>query len=212
MIRLLKAFCLATIFSTPAQADGEPADEFDYYVLSLSWTPSWCELEGDARNSTQCDAGQGFGFTLHGLWPQYEAGWPSYCRTVQPDPTRSQNEAMADIMGTSGLAWYQWKKHGRCAGMSSQEYYQTAREAYTNVTRPEVLRNLPRKMSLPPAVIEAAFLELNEGIEPDGLTVTCKSGMIQEVRVCLTKELNPRICGADVIRDCQYAADMAPMR
>ena len=119
---------------------------------------------------------------------------------------------MADIMGTSGLAWYQWKKHGRCAGLSAVEYYETAREAYSSVTRPDIFRNLPREMNLPPSVIEAAFLELNESIDPDGLTVTCKGGMIQEVRICLTKDLDPRICGADVIRDCQVSADMAPMR
>ncbi|PCJ76919.1 MAG: ribonuclease T [Rhodobacteraceae bacterium] len=212
MIRLLKTFCLALVFATPSVAQSDRAGDFDYYVMSLSWTPSWCALEGDERNSPQCDADQGFGFTLHGLWPQYESGWPTYCRTSERDPTRSQTAAMADIMGTSGLAWYQWKKHGRCSGLSSEKYFETAREAYTSVTRPEVFRNLPREMRLPPSVIEAAFLELNDGIEPDGLTVTCKSSMIQEVRICLTKDLTPRICGQDVIRDCQYNADMAPMR
>lgn len=212
MIRLLKTFCLALILATPALADGEQAGDFDYYVMSLSWTPSWCELEGDARNSPQCDVDQGFGFTLHGLWPQYESGWPFFCRTAERDPSRTQTEAMTDIMGTSGLAWYQWKKHGRCSGLSAVEYYETAREAYSSVTRPDIFRNLPREMNLPPSVIEAAFLELNESIEPDGLTVTCKGGMIQEVRICLTKDLTPRICGADVIRDCQVSADMAPMR
>ena len=208
MIRLLKTFCLVLIFTTPALADGERAGDFDYYVMSLSWTPSWCELEGDDRNSPQCDADQGFGFTLHGLWPQYESGWPSYCRTSERDPSRGQTEAM----GTSGLAWYQWKKHGRCAGLSSDEYYKAAREAYASVTRPEVFRDLPRELHLPPSVIEAAFLEMNQSIDPDGLTVTCKGGMIQEVRICLTKDIEPRICGADVIRDCQYTADMAPIR
>ena len=212
MIRLLKTFCLTLIFATPALADGEPAGDFDYYVMSLSWTPSWCELEGDARNSPQCDDDQGFGFTLHGLWPQYESGWPSYCRTPERDPSRGQTEDVVDIMGTSGLAWYQWKKHGRCSGLTADEYYEAARDAYASVTRPEVFRNLPREMNLPPKVIEDAFLELNEEIDADGLTVTCKGGLIQEVRICLTKDLDPRICGTDAIRDCQYNADMAPMR
>ena len=212
MIRLLKAFCLATIFATSVHADGETAGDFDYYVMALSWTPSWCELESDDRNSPQCDDDKGFGFTLHGLWPQYESGWPSYCRTSERDPSRDQTQAMADIMGTGGLAWYQWKKHGRCAGLSADEYFENARTAYTNVARPEILRNLPQEMTLPPIVIEDAFLELNKGIDPDGLTVTCKGGMIQEVRICLTKNLDPRICGTDIIRDCQYTADMAPIR
>lgn len=212
MIRLLKSFCLALIFATPALADGEQAGDFDYYVLALSWTPSWCELEGDARNSPQCDEDRDFGFTLHGLWPQYETGWPSYCRTFERDPSRSLTNEMVDIMGTSGLAWYQRKKHGRCSGLSAVEYYDTARKAYNGVTRPEVFRNLPDGLNLHSSVIETAFLETNEHIVSDGLTVTCKSGMIQEVRICLTKDLDPRICGTDVVRDCQFSADMPPIR
>lgn len=212
MIRLLKSFCLAIVFAAPALADGEKAGDFDYYVLALSWSPNWCELEGDAQNSPQCDADRGFGFTLHGLWPQYENGWPSYCRTVMRDPSRIQTGFMTDIMGTSGLAWYQWKKHGRCTGLSAVEYFATARTAYEAIIRPEILRNLPKVMHLHPSVIEAAFLENNENTPPDGLTVTCKSGMIQEVRICLTTDLEPRICGDDVIRDCQVSADMYPIR
>lgn len=212
MIRLLKSFCLALVFATPALADGERAGDFDYYVMSLSWTPSWCELEGDDRNSPQCDAGQGFGFTLHGLWPQYEYGWPSFCRTSERNPSRIQTEAMVDIMGTSGLAWYQWKKHGRCAGLSAEEYFVAARDAYEAVNRPEILRSLPNEMTLPPKVIESAFLEVNEALSADSLTVTCKGGLIQEVRICLTKDLEPRICGADVVRDCGYNASFAPIR
>ena len=212
MIRLLKTFCLVLIFATSAHADGEPAGDFDYYVMSLSWTPSWCELEGDARNSPQCDPDQGFGFTLHGLWPQYESGWPSYCRTSARDPSRSQTEAMADIMGTSGLAWYQWKKHGRCAGLTSEDYFEAARTAYESINRPEIFHKLPRALEIRPKVIESAFLEFNEDLSRAGLTVTCKAGLIQEVRICLTKDLEPRICGEDVNRDCRTPANMSPMR
>ncbi|MFT6169429.1 MAG: ribonuclease T2, partial [Celeribacter sp.] len=38
-----------------AFADGERAGDFDYYVLAMSWSPTWCALEGDDRNSPQCD-------------------------------------------------------------------------------------------------------------------------------------------------------------
>ena len=122
------------------RAEGEPAGKFDYYVMALSWSPTWCALEGDARNSPQCD--RRLGWVLHGLWPQNERGWPSYCRTDTRDPSRAQTAAMSDIMGTAGSAWYQWKKHGRCAGLPSAEYFDTARRAYDSVTRPEVFRRL----------------------------------------------------------------------
>lgn len=29
------------------------ADDFDYYVLSLSWSASFCDIEGDAKRSKQ---------------------------------------------------------------------------------------------------------------------------------------------------------------
>ena len=196
-----------------ARADGERAGEFDYYVLALSWTPSWCAIEGDARGSSQCDAGRGFGFTLHGLWPQYETGWPAYCPTAERNPSRSMTGQEADIYGSSGLAWHQWNKHGVCSGLSAADYYALARLAYQRVERPDLLRQLDRDVRLPAAVIEEAFLEENPALEADMLTVTCRDGRIQEVRICLTRELEPRLCGADVRRDCQMQdALFSPMR
>lgn len=61
-------------------AEGERAGDFDYYVLSLSWSPNWCATTGDHRESEQCDPARDLGWVVHGLWPQYESGWPSYCK------------------------------------------------------------------------------------------------------------------------------------
>lgn len=216
MIKMIKRLiCAALIALSPAPllADGEPAGDFDYYVLALSWTPSWCAETGDDRNASQCDAGEGFGFAVHGLWPQFENGWPSYCRTVERDPPRGMTSAMADIMGSGGAAWYQWKKHGRCAGLPADEYFETVRAAYAAVNRPEVFRNLPEDIELPATVVEAAFLEANQDMVANGATVTCKHARIQEVRICLTKDLTPRACGADTVRDCTLEdAEMDPIR
>ena len=188
--------------AAPVFADGERAGDFDYYVLSLSWSPSWCALEGDAQQSPQCDEDRDLGWVLHGLWPQNEQGWPSYCRTGAGDPTRSETAAMADIMGTSGAAWYQWQKHGRCSGLEADAFFELARQAYNAVARPEVFRKLTRPVTLPASVVEEAFLQANQGWTADMVTITCKSRRIQEARVCLTRDLTPRICGADVVRDC----------
>ena len=110
---------------------------------------------------------------------------------------------MADIMGTSGLAWYQWNKHGACSGLSPADYYALSRLAYERIARPEVFRRLERAVTLPASVVEEAFLEANPALAPDGITITCRDGMIQEARICLTRDLEPRDCGADVIRDCR---------
>jgi len=194
----------ATIPATtgPASAKGEAAGQFDYYVLSLSWSPNWCAQEGDSRGADQCDPRHEYGWTLHGLWPQFEQGWPSYCTTAARDPSRRMSGKMTDIMGSSGLAWYQWKKHGRCSGLSGQQYYDEAREAYGKVKRPPVFRKLDRAVTLPAAVVEEAFLEANPALTPDMITVTCKADRIQEVRICLDRDLDFRQCAPDVRRDC----------
>ncbi|MBV1867259.1 MAG: ribonuclease T2 [Marinosulfonomonas sp.] len=198
-MRVILALLLMTRL---ASADGERAGDFDYYILSLSWSPNWCALEGDARGSPQCDDNRELGWVLHGLWPEFEQGWPSYCRTSHRAPSRSQTAAMADIMGSSGAAWYQWKKHGTCSGLSAVEFFNIARDAYDAVSRPEVFRKLARPVKLPASVVEEAFLQANPDWSKDMLTITCKAGRIQEARLCLTKELIPRECSADARRDC----------
>jgi len=205
----------ALIALTPvhAFAEGEKAGEFDYYVLALSWSPNWCALEGDARRSPQCDNGTGHGWIMHGLWPQFHRGYPSFCRTTHRTPSRSMTSDMADIMGTSGLAWHQWRKHGVCTGLSARDYYALSRKAYASVTRPLVFRKVPRTVELPTHVVEEAFLKANPAIEPDGITITCRDGHIQEARICLSQDLNPVPCGRDVVRDCTLKdAVFTPLR
>ncbi len=190
------------IAALPFGAQSDTTGTFDYYVLSLSWSPNWCALQGDARGSDQCDERRDHGWILHGLWPQYESGFPDYCQTAERAPSRQMTAGMADIMGTSGLAWHQWKKHGTCAGLSAAQYFDTSREAYARINRPEILRRLSEPVRIAPQVVEQAFLEANPDLHPDQITITCRDGHIQEARICLTRALEPRQCGRDVIRDC----------
>ena len=198
-IAAVMALCLAA----PAGAEGEKAGAFDYYVLSLSWSPSYCATEGDARRDDQCHPRHDHSFVMHGLWPQNEKGWPSFCHTAERDPAKAETAAMADVMGSGGLAWHQWKKHGRCSGLSAPQYFATARQAYRSVKIPEVFQRLNRDVRLPASVVEEAFIEANPGLTPRMITVTCADARIDEVRICLTRNLHPRDCGADIARDCR---------
>ncbi len=201
-MRLATLLFLLALTALPARAQTDRAGEFDYYLLSLSWSSAWCTLTGDARDDPQCDAGRGHTFTVHGLWPQYETGYPADCRTTEPDPTRAQTAAMADIMGGAGLAFYEWKKHGRCSGLAAADYFATLRRAHAALTIPPVFARISHDLKIDAGVIEDAFLESNPRLAPNQITITCKSGLIQEVRLCLTRDLKPRTCGDDVIRDC----------
>lgn len=198
----LVIWLIGVLTATTLWAEGEKSGEFDYYVMSLSWSPTWCAIEGDARGADQCDDRHDHGWILHGLWPQYHRGWPSFCPTVERPPSRGMTGDMADIMGSGGLAWHQWKKHGSCSGLSARAYYDLSRKAYASVNRPEVLRRLDKPVKLPAAVIEEAFVKANPGLTRDMITITCRDNRIQEARICLSKTLEPVPCGRDVIRDC----------
>src|SRR6185437_7643363 len=80
------------------------AGQFDYYVLVLSWSPTYCAEKGDS-DRMQCNRSDGrrYSFILHGLWPQYERGYPSDCqlprRPFVPEPVI---DSMLDIMPSRG--------------------------------------------------------------------------------------------------------------
>jgi ribonuclease T2 len=180
---------LALTLSAGLASAQDRAGEFDYYVLALSWSPNWCVMEGDARGAEQCETD--LGWNLHGLWPQYHRGWPDFCPTNERAPSRRMTGEMVDIMGSSGLAWHQWRKHGVCSGLSAADYYALSREAYDSIARPAVFRKLEDPVRLPARIVEEAFLKENPHLEADGLTVTCRNDMIQEVRICLSRDLTP---------------------
>lgn len=205
--------CILACLPLSALADGERAGDYDYLVLSLSWSANWCALEGDARDSEQCDPAHDFDWVVHGLWPQYEDGWPAYCPTNERAPSRQVTTAQADIFGAGGAAWYQWKKHGVCTGLSAEQYYGVTRLALQKVNRPAVLAKLTKPVRVPAAVIEEAFLEANPDWSADMVTITCSDGYIQEARICFDTKLNPRPCAPDTRRDCTLKdARLEPVR
>ncbi|WP_240453758.1 ribonuclease T2 [Chachezhania antarctica] len=212
-MQALGALFLAVFAAGAAWAGDETPGDFDYYVLSLSWSPNWCAQVGDAHGSEQCDKDRDFGWTLHGLWPQYDNGWPDYCKTTEHPPSQAMTLGMADIMGTAGLAWHQWEKHGTCSGLSAGDYFALSRQAYEAVNRPAMLRQLDKPVTLPASVVEEAFLEANPGWNADMLTITCKESAIAEARLCLTRDLDPRPCTGRTLRDCTATdALLTPIR
>lgn len=212
MHRLIAAVLFALAATRPATAADEAGD-FDYYVLALGWNAAWCRVEGDARLADQCDPDRDIGFILHGLWPQYEDGWPEYCATEHRDPRPAEAAEMAEIMGSDDLAWHEWEKHGTCSGLGPEGYYALSRRAFREIRRPEILRRAGEPMRLAPRVIEAAFLEANPGLSAGSVTVSCRDGLFREVRICLTRDLAPRACTGPAAEECPLGSVLfLPMR
>ncbi|HET7715818.1 MAG TPA: ribonuclease T2 [Bauldia sp.] len=172
-----------------APAGGEPGD-FDFYVLTLSWSPSYCET-AERPDPAQCDV-RGKGFVVHGLWPQYERGYPEYCAET-PRLSRSAVVGISDLM-PPGLAQYQWEKHGVCSGLRPERYFELVRRAYESIDIPDEYEPLRNDAEVSPVELEQDFIVANPGLSARGLAVACNRRGTVEVRICLTRRLDFRRC------------------
>src|SRR5277367_74466 len=115
------------------------AGQFDFYVLSLSWSPSFCaaaaERERGRAPTSQCGA-RPYSFVVHGLWPQYDRGFPEYCQVPAPRLERGIVSSMLDLMPAPHLIFNEWDKHGTCSGLASRAYFDTVRKARAVVKIP----------------------------------------------------------------------------
>lgn len=210
LLTLLTAALLA--LAAPAGAQNRAGD-FDHYVLAMSWIPAYCAQDGDARADARCAAGTRIGWMVHGLWPQHRDGdWPEYCATTHRAPTRHETTAQTDLFGAPGAAWHQWNKHGRCTGLSAANYYALTRLAAGRLALPQVFARIDQPLSIAPDVIEAAFIEANPGLRDEMLVTSCRRDELVELRLCLTRDLEPRACD-DAMRSCSLrAARLLPLR
>lgn len=181
--------------------------EFDFYVLSLSWSPSFCEAASERGNSsrgvqTQC-AGRPFSFVVHGLWPQYERGFPNYCQRPSPRLDRNVMASMLDLMPAPGLIYNEWDKHGTCSGMGARAYFETIRKARAAVKIPPEYLELSSAKAVAPLEIEEAFIKANPGLSNSAFAVICDSKRLSEVRICMTKDLQFRACEEIDRRACR---------
>ena len=182
--------------------NGDSSGRFDYYLLSLSWSPSYCQAHPDEAD--QC-AHHGFGFVLHGLWPQNRNGsWPQHCATdAQPDAA-TIDRTLA-FMPSRHLIEHEWQTHGSCTGLEPAAYFSLADRAFASVKVPQALRTPASPPSLSADDIVAAFAQANPGLDERMMTVECHGGgELTEVRVCLDKDsLVPQACGGRVRNSCR---------
>jgi len=181
---------LATTAMAAPRSQGTPG-EFDFYVLSLSWSPTFCLTHPD------------YGFVLHGLWPQYaRGGWPATC-APQSRLSREEMDKGAALFPTRSLLTHEWAKHGTCSGLDPLAYLEKTDAALGVVAIPAQLQPFNTPPSLPAREIEALFRESNPRMGNHGLAVICKGKVLSEVRVCLTKDLAFAGCPRSVKTQCR---------
>jgi ribonuclease T2 len=185
----------AAVLLHQAQAQTAPdaaaaAKGFDFYVLALTWSPGFCKLEGRRKERAQCEPGRALGFTVHGLWPQVQRGFITECGPAGRSPSRAALAEAKGVFPDEGLARYQWRRHGTCSGKSPAEYFREVRRAREQVRIPASLQSLAGEaLSMSPIDIERTFAEANPGLRPDMMSVVCRRGTLQEVRICFEPDL-----------------------
>jgi ribonuclease T2 len=194
-------------------ARNEPG-RFDFYVLALSWSPSFCESSRERNQGRsplqQCAGGRPYSFVVHGLWPQHERGFPRDCQVPAPRLPRSIVDTMLDIMPSPRLVFNQWDRHGTCSGLNGQQYFDTLRKAHETVRIPTQFQDIASHLAVTPGEVEKAFIEANPGLSQDAIAVTCDQRRLSEVRICMSKELQFRDCPEVDRRACRNEKVMMP--
>jgi ribonuclease T2 len=184
---------------------------FDFYVLALSWSSGFCAVSGNTGARRQCATGADLGFVVHGLWPQNERGFPSDCEGSVRTPSRLALEGVRDLFPDDGLARYEWRKHGTCSGRSPTEFFRDVRAAREAIEIPAQFKDVREPVSMVPADILRAFTQANPRLRPGMLAVVCPKGMLQEVRICMSKDLREfRPCPEIAGKTCRGRAIMVP--
>lgn len=209
------ALALLLALPVPAQAQsygagrgGDQAGDFDYYVMALSWSPTYCADNGSQGGGSQggdpqCNGARPYAFVLHGLWPQHNRGWPQYCatggRSWVPDRT-------IDAMPSRRLIINEYKKHGTCSGLKPEAYYDLSRRAFDSVKIPARYQRPRDALRVSPGEVVDDFVKANPDLRPEMIAVTCDR-RLRELRVCFDRDLKPRACGGNENRGSLCSRD-----
>ncbi|WP_280154108.1 ribonuclease T2 [Piscinibacter sp. XHJ-5] len=207
MLALLAAGADAGAKRRVDTATADAVGQFDYYVLTLSWSPVYCEKHPD--DSQQCGSAR-YGFVLHGLWPQYaNGGYPSTCAAGARLTEEARNFGRT-VFPSEKLVAHEWRKHGTCSGMEAKAYFKAADDARNAIRIPEQLQPGSRTQQTTAQAVSKAIRDSNPSITNRGLAVVCSGPELAEVRVCLSRDLRPVACGSGVRDSCRKGTIRVP--
>lgn len=157
------------LWISAAQGKGY-AGEFDYYAMALSWSPEHCAIKPGDRE--QC--ARKLGFVLHGLWPQYQRGYPTSCTREWLDADMEQQ--FAGLYPSRFLYRHEWEKHGTCSGLSQEAFHQLASDLRQKVKIPAAYQSPEEPLRKNSFQLKADLASANEWLAPDNITVACADG------------------------------------
>ncbi|HAJ26885.1 MAG TPA: ribonuclease [Syntrophus sp. (in: bacteria)] len=204
---------LIIVFTLSCPAYGGSASrnvsgDFDYYVLALSWSPDFCAGQG-GNDSEQCGPGRNPGFVLHGLWPQYQKGFPQNCTSI-PFPSSLKRE-FPGLFPNDRLYAHEWRRHGTCSGLSPREYLAAAQKLKQAAPLPSRYRNLREPVRTTTAALKKEFKALDAGLPDNGVAVFCSGSgrFLKEIFLCYNRQGKPTACSPEIMnksaRSCRQS-------
>jgi ribonuclease T2 len=184
------------------------AAEFDFYVLALSWSPDYC-ADDDNQETQQCQIGRRLGFVLHGLWPQYNQGYPSDCAD-----TRLPQDVKAKFPGlypNPSLFDHEWEKHGTCSGLKPEQYLSLSKRIKEAAVIPAAYRNPEKPFRVTTVQLKQAFVTSNPGLSESMIAAYCSGSgrFLKEIYICFTPDGKPTSCSQEInkraARSCQQS-------
>lgn len=188
----------------------------DYFVLTLSWSPTYCVEEGQGDRA-QCAPGRRFGFVVHGLWPQHARGWPEFCDTRERWVPDDRIRNLLPIMPSKRLIIHEWRKHGTCSGLSQDDYFALTRRLFDKVRIPARYLSPTALISVGPDQLADDFVKSNAWLDRGMMAVDCSNrrdrARLQEIKICFSVDGEPTQCGANERQQCRAdTIQMPPVR
>ncbi|MBY3786859.1 ribonuclease [Photobacterium carnosum] len=198
----------STSTSTSFKVSSKSCDtrnDFDSYVLALTWQPGFCEHVNYKGNKPECTAiNDGklniTNLTLHGLWPNKASCGIKYgyCdRYARLDLSASTIKDIAPWMPNfyyqTKFGEYEWKKHGVCQNLDANDYFLTATKLVEKVDASAIGQFI--KTNIGKNVSTASFkknLISHFGANAvDRISLACSQGKyLNEVRLNIGKSFN----------------------
>jgi ribonuclease T2 len=172
---------------------------FDFYLLTLSWSPEFCATH---PSSSECTSHPGF--VVHGMWPQNNDGtYPENCSTAAGPANPQQH---LDLVPAVSLINHEWTTHGTCSGLEADAYFSAIRKAFRAVRIPSMFVHGSQPTMMSPSAIIGQFAAANPTWPRGSIALSCGKNYLTAVEVCLSKTLVPEACqnvhtcGATVVK------------
>lgn len=212
MVRSVRGFLLLLLVLVPAPAiharNANIPGQFDYYAMALSWSPQYCAERPDDKLQCGIQQRRKLGFVLHGLWPQYNKGYPADCPGERFD-SRLKTGFTA-LYPSDKLYYHEWEKHGTCSGLGQRDYLALSQKLKQLTRIPPAYRNPQESFHSTAGELIQAFGASNDNFAAKSVAVFCTGNkrFLREVLVCFDKKgEHSTACSPSLLRRAQKSCD-----